>query len=117
MLTHHSLHTFQSKDQLCMSLEPPIYLAQIGREFSERLALAHEARCPWRTAACDASLAHFPPLERSAVLRTFRSRAAAIGRLNALPPISQEAYDCINSSRRCAALLANRPVHLSGNHL
>ncbi|EIE22030.1 zf-C3HC-domain-containing protein [Coccomyxa subellipsoidea C-169] len=79
---------------------PPEEIREIGREFSARLASAHDSGCPWRTAACDPSLAQFPPLDRSVVAAGFADRATALGRLNVLPPVSEDAYARINTARR-----------------
>lgn len=73
---------------------------QIGREFRGRLSAAHDSGCPWKAAACDPSLAQFPPQDRAVVAAGFAARSAAVGRLNALPPISQDAYARVNALRR-----------------
>jgi hypothetical protein len=75
-------------------------VVQIGREFTARLASAHDSSCPWRVAACEASLAAFPPLERGVIAEGFAQRAAALGRLNVLPPIAEGAYATISATRR-----------------
>lgn len=75
---------------------------QIGREFSERLASAHDTGCPWRTSVCDPSLAQFPPQDRSVVAANFAAQEKAVGRLNVLPPIAEDAYARINAVRRSA---------------
>ena len=77
--------------------------AQIGQGFAQRLASAHDSGCPWRTAACDPSLAAFPPLERQVIARGFRERAAALARLDVLPPVAESAYAAINPTRRCSS--------------
>lgn len=82
---------------------------QIGREFSERLASAHDTGCPWSTSACDPSLAQFPPLDRSVVAADFAAREEAVGRLNVLPPIAEDAYARINAVRRSADVLKPIP--------
>lgn len=82
---------------------------QIGRDFAEQLASAHEGGCPWRTAQCDASLAAFPPLERHVIAQGFEARVDALGRLNVLPPIAEGAYAAISATRRC---LADQPCML-----
>ncbi|CAL8460907.1 g438 [Coccomyxa elongata] len=79
---------------------PPEEVTKIGREFLERLASAHDTGCPWRTSACDPSLAQFPPLDRSVVAADFAAREKAVGRLNVLPPIAEDAYARINAVRR-----------------
>ncbi len=45
---------------------------------------------------------------RSVVAAGFAERAAALGRLNVLPPVSKDAYARINAVRRCA------PPHVHG---
>ncbi|BDA42042.1 probable nuclear-interacting partner of ALK at N-terminal half [Coccomyxa sp. Obi] len=79
---------------------PPEEVTKIGREFSERLASAHDTGCPWVTSACDPSLAQFPPLDRSLVAADFAAREIAVGRLNVLPPIAEDAYARIIAIRR-----------------
>ena len=75
-------------------------MVQIGRDFTGRLASAHDSSCPWRAAACEASLAAFPPLEREVIAEGFAQRAAALGRLDVLPPIADGAYAAISATRR-----------------
>ena len=81
-------------------------VAQAAAKFAERLDTGHEASCPWLGNACDASVAQFPPLARPPVLAGFQERLAALGRLDALPPIAPAAYAAIERSHRRLVFLA-----------
>ena len=66
----------------------PSLLPQAATNLHARLATSHHPHCLWRDSSCDASLAEFPPLTRSAAAGAYTTRLASITSLDALPPLT-----------------------------
>ena len=91
----------------------------VGERFEERLVLAHDATCPWRSAVCSLSLLEFPKhLSCMTMVADFRSRCAALQKLLCIPPISKEAVDVILpelSDSKDALYVVKKGVKLEGS--
>ena len=95
------------------TLSPP----QAATNLHARLATSHHPHCLWRDSACDASLAEFPPLTRSAAAGAYTTRLASITSLDCLPPLTEGWRDAASAAGCGDALetLLQRGPHEGGD--